>query len=100
VRISLTKEQNAVKRMNIRMDTGVHIYDNGGDTADRYTAVYLNEPAGNGLFTARGMSDKPFHPQGFGQLCSAEDGDYLGKRIQFDNLPRDCQKLVLSDYTG
>ena len=28
----------------------VRIYDNGGKTADRFTAVYMNQPEGRGLF--------------------------------------------------
>jgi hypothetical protein len=31
-------------------------FDNGGVTCDRYTAVYLDEPEGNGLYNSRGMS--------------------------------------------
>lgn len=73
----------------------VRIYDNGGQTFDRYTAVYMNEPEGRGLYGARGMSENPF--EGFGQYCSATPGRHLGKRISFDALPAPCQKLVLSD---
>ena len=42
------------------------IYDNGGETFDRFT-VYYNEPENNSLWAGRGMSSNPFHPQGFGQ---------------------------------
>ena len=75
----------------------VKIYDNGGKTYDRYTAVYLDQPESPGLFSARGMSENPFHPQGFGQYCIAAPGKHLGKRIKFEELPKDCQKLVLQD---
>ena len=75
----------------------VHIYDNGGKTFDRFTAVYLKMPENRGMFSARGMSEHPFHPQGFGQFCTAMDGKHLGKRIKFENLPADCQKLVKQD---
>jgi hypothetical protein len=52
----------------------IRIYDNGGKTFDRFTAVYMDHPerAGfykTGLYAARGMSENPFHPQGFGQFC-------------------------------
>jgi hypothetical protein len=76
----------------------VRIYDNGGKTFDRYTAVYLDFPERDGLsYVARGMSENPSHPQGFGQFCTAMPGRHLGKRIKLDDLPPDCKILVLSD---
>ena len=98
-------ERNGTKsdRTQLGIETNVRIYDNGGESFDRYTAVYLNEPTGfNGdrMFNARGMSANPYHPQGFGQLTSVIDGEHLGERIEFDSLPIDCQNLVKSDYTG
>lgn len=75
----------------------VKIYDNGGKTFDRYTAVYLDQPEAAGLYGARGMSEHPFYAQGFGMYCSAMPGKHLGKRIKFEELPADCQKLVKQD---
>ena len=72
----------------------VRIYDNGGKTFDRYTAVYMFERERGGLYGARGMSEHPFHPQGFGQCCTASPGRHLGRRIAFWDLPADCQRLV------
>jgi hypothetical protein len=77
--------------MNIRC------YDNGGKTFDRYTVIYMDERERDGTYGARGMSANPFHPQGFGQYCSAMLGRHLGKRIAFDALPSDCQRLVMMD---
>ncbi len=75
----------------------IRIYDNGGKTADRYTVVYMDEPEGKGLYGARGMSEHPTHPQGIGMYCSAMPGKHLGNRIAFEDLPSDCQKVVLQD---
>lgn len=77
----------------------VRIYDNGGKTLDRYTAVYMHliENKNAKLFSARGMSENPFHPQGFGCWTSAQPGKHLGKRIEFEELPKDCQQLVMDD---
>lgn len=76
----------------------VRIYDNGGKTIDRYTAVYMNQPENRpNTYAAVGMSAKPFHPQGFGMHCTAMPGRHLGKRIKFEQLPADCQKLILQD---
>lgn len=84
-----------MKKLNL--DSLVRIYDNGGRSFDRYTAVYMNLPERDGLFEARGMSKHPFSPQGFGCSCSAMPGRHLGKRIKLEELPKDCQKLVLED---
>ena len=73
----------------------IRCYDNGGKTFDRYTVLYMAEPERQaGLFASVGMSTNPFHPQGFGQHCTAMPGKHLGKRILFSALPDDCQKLV------
>lgn len=73
------------------------IYDNGGKTFDRYTAVYLNQPEANHCFSARGMSENPTSPQGFGCWTTAQLGRHLGKLIKFNQLPSECQRLVLED---
>lgn len=76
----------------------VRCYDNGGSTLDRYTAIYLDQPErGKNVFAARGMSEFPCHPQGFGQFTAAVPGPHLGKCIAFSKLPEACQKLVKAD---
>jgi hypothetical protein len=76
----------------------IRCYDNGGKTADRYTVVYMDFPEHpEGCFMSLGMSEHPFHPQGFGQHSAARPGRYLGKRINFSDLPADCQKAVWQD---
>lgn len=83
----------------------VRCYDNGGESTDRYTAVYSGRyPGRAGLCRYVGMSGLPFHPQGFGQHGESRDVvDYpkyghLGKKITFADLPADCKKLVVQDY--
>jgi hypothetical protein len=81
----------------------VRCYDNGGETMDRYTVVYLDqqeskEPRGV-YYDCRAMSANPFHPQGFGQMSTCVLGPHLGKRIAFADLPFDCQRLVFRDRT-
>ncbi len=73
-------------------------YDNGGKTFDRYTVIYLDFKRGD-LYESVGMSDNPFHPQGFCQHDEAKRGRHLGKRISFYDLPADCQKAVINDLT-
>ena len=74
------------------------IYDNGGETADRYTVYYSGRGSiDNGLRACVGMSGSPFHPQGFGQHGYGQPGKHNGKRMDFQSLPADCQKLVKQD---
>ncbi len=81
------------------MKATVRAYDNGGKTIDRYTVVYMDLPerSWNNTFQAVAMNCEPFHPQGFGQHCTAQPGRHLGKRIALTDLPEDCQRLVNSD---
>src|SRR5574337_1921229 len=84
----------------------VHVYDNGGKTFDRYTVVFTGRyrHKTGGEFWHIGASEHPFHPQGFGQHgFSREQIDYptyghLGKKIRFQDLPPDVQKVTLSTY--
>lgn len=78
------------------------IYDNGGETYDRYTVFFLddvNEARGERekLTAYVAMSEDPFHPQGFGQHGEGVPGKHNGKVITFDKLPKDCQQLVRQD---
>lgn len=94
----------------------VRVYDNGGESWDRYTAIYTGRyrHLTGGSFWVRGMSEHPFHPQGFGQMgeydrqIDTNDSgfapaigrkNHLGKRIRFEDLPEDAQRCVLMDYT-
>lgn len=76
----------------------IRCYDNGGKTFDRYTVVYMDEPERErGVYAAIGASEYPFHPQGFGQHCSAAPGRHLGRRVPFESLPPDVQRMVVQD---
>lgn len=62
------------------------IWDNGGETEDRYTIVFKDR-------TALGLSSNPDHPQGFSQWDhGVKPGSHLGKRIGIKDLPFDVQK--------
>jgi hypothetical protein len=80
----------------------IRCYDSGDSFADRYTVVYTK--AGDGRCYYVGMNCAPFHPQGIGMhgesdtMIDRPTYGHLGKRIAFDYLPEDCQKLVLQDY--
>jgi len=92
----------------------IRCYDNGGETADRYTVVYTGR-YGSGFHEFVGMSDNPYHPQGYCQHGGNSNQSidittswppaigrkcYLGTRIKFEDLPKDCQEVVLEDYNN
>ena len=76
------------------------IYDNGGETFDRFTVYFKGQDTvnpRNGFRCFLGMSERPFHPQGFGQHGEGMTGKHNGRRITFESLPVDCQTAVLAD---
>lgn len=113
-----TKQKRQANLMPNGVPKYVRCYDNGGESIDRYTVVftgnYRHKTGGEFVYLA--MNGSPFHPQGFGQHGSSQtqidtvgnswggpaigrNHPALGKRIPFNELPSDCQKVVLSDYT-
>ena len=74
----------------------IAIYDNGGKTFDRYTVYFSRSymPEIKPYYGCFGMSEKPQHPQGFGQHSKGTLGRHNGKRIAFNQLPDDCQKAL------
>ena len=104
----MTKKQE--RRLQSLLPNGkpkyVRVYDNQGETIDRYTVVFTGRYGHKtgGETWVLGMNCAPFHPQGFGQHCPCTNRpDYptyghLGKKIKFEDLPKDCQTLVLNDY--
>jgi hypothetical protein len=45
------------------MKKQIHIFDNNGETVDRYTAIVSKSG------DVYGFNSNPFHPLGFGQFC-------------------------------
>ncbi len=104
-------KQSLIRRLSNHRNRLARFYDNA-ETADRFTASYLavqSNYGGQRWFWYRGMSVHPSDPQGFG--CSGESKgvpvdfppaplgrkNHLGRRIRFQDLPEDCQRLVLQD---
>jgi len=78
----------------------VRVYDNGGETFDRYTIVIENPVTNEQSWL--GSSEDPFFPTGFGQhlgsnLDGLQEGEHLGKLIKFAELPEPVQKFVKQD---
>ena len=69
----------------------VTIYDNGGETMDRYTVII-----GDDVF---GMSENPTSAQGFNQWAGnvGKDiriGSHLGKTVKMTSVPKEVQKAI------
>lgn len=86
----------------------VRVYDNTGETADRYTVVFTGRYTHKtgGAFWYLGMSCMPFHPLGIGQHGESKyqpvdrpGYSHLGKKIKFTDLPEDCKRATLQTYT-
>ena len=76
------------------------IYDNGGRSADRYTACFKMSRTsyGHNYYPYVAFDENPFDPQGFGQYGDNPtpiDGPHLGKRIGFEKLPEKAQKYIM-----
>ena len=84
----------------------VRIYDNGGKSFDRYFVVFTGNYRRNtgGQVIGLGMSEYPFHPQGFGQHSYSDRAfdrprsRHLGRRIPWAKLPYDCQRCARQTY--
>ena len=93
----------------------IRCYDYGG-RGDRYTIVYLKPETVRGelLYHYRSCDTDPFHPMGIGMMGSSvyrpvdKDGDrlvrvgrknHLGRRIRFEDLPEQVQKLIRQDLS-
>ena len=93
----------------------------GQGSADCYTVCFTGKagstraPGYPAEYCYRAMSAHPYHPQGIGmwgsvtgEHCDIEKGGWpvalyrtgrAGKRIAFTDLPEDCQRCVINDYT-
>ena len=69
------------------------IFDNGGETLDRYTIVTI-------FGDMYGCSDQPYSPLGFAQYVgdAPDDLSHLGKVVELESLNPDVQKYV--NYLG
>lgn len=71
----------------------INIFDNGGETADRYTVAFQTE-AGPGVWTCLVLSANPESPQGISLFSTCKVGPHLGKRVKLHQLPENVQKHI------
>jgi hypothetical protein len=98
------KWQDRLSRFTIdgKIPKHINLYDNGGESADRYTCCFKNLKLG--FFPYLGMSSNPFHPQGVGlhnehtQRIDYPKYAHLGKKISWNDLPNDVKCCIWQDY--
>lgn len=85
------------------VDNLVVLYDNGGESADRYTAVIpfdASKDFNGSKCVYFGFNHCPNHPMGIGQSGESKEfihkpsGKHLGKKIHFEDLPEKAAQAV------
>lgn len=96
-RISLLEKKIGIKESTQKVDGNrIKVYDDGGETLDRYTIVFLDfERERNGNYQAIGASQTG---GGFYQHVSAKLGRHLGKEIKFSDLDSRLQSLIKQEF--
>jgi len=75
----------------------IKVYDNGGETMDRYTVVYLDHCTRGrcaflGASAGLGIAEH-------GELSAGDTGGaHLGRRVGFRSLPRALRLFILRDF--
>ena len=82
---------NIDEKIDKYLNEKIVIYDNGGETMDRYTVII-----GNDVY---GMSDDATSPQGFNQYIGevGQDiklGSHLGKKISINKVSSSVKKAI------
>lgn len=97
----------------LEMENEVVILDNNSETFDRYTCIFINQnvmqEGYEGLVWYVGMSENPYHPQGFGQHGEIQipvgyssdeiaiEFAHLGQQIKISELPEKAKQLVIQE---
>ena len=82
------------------------IWDNEGETADRYTVITtyqeeypFNKYNNNTVYLGLSFSTNCNSPQGVSMFGSCVEGDHLGKRIKLSDLSPELQDHVFDRLT-
>jgi len=118
----MIKVSNRTRNLFVgKMPKWVRVYSNlntKNESFDCFTVVYTKKAIVNEReletgekyvysrsFVYLGMSEKPYHPQGFGQHGESEHDpidkptySHLGRKIKFSELPTDCQHCAIETY--
>ena len=70
------------------------IWDNKGESYDRYTVIFENIDRELELNHCLSVSSDPDSIQGYSNFSYGLAGDHLGERVTFEALPEDIQKHI------
>lgn len=76
------------------------IYDNGGETLDRYTVVFNSSRIDYRhkeytlVYDCLCLSDNPEHPTGVSMWCECNIGKHLGNKVTLKSLPKHIQEYI------
>lgn len=76
------------------------IYDNGGETSDRYTICLARQvdDRGKEYYPYIGCNSQPFYGIGYhGESQHKIDGAHLGRRIAIEDCPVEVQKFIRTE---
>lgn len=74
------------------------VWDNKGETLDRYTVVSKKEKVKrNGFIECLCLSENGL---GVSEFSECITGKHLGKRIEFSSLSKDLQNHIINRYKG
>lgn len=99
----MNKQQRKEALMPGGIPRYIRVYDNP-EYLDRYTVVftgrYTHKTAGQ--YWNISMNSEPYHGIGMRGTNDTQIDrptySHLGKKIRFEDLPEQCQKLVIEDY--
>jgi len=72
------------------------IYDNGGETSDRFTVILHDTDGVSGVHEALSLSMWPDMPNGVSQFTEAIEGGHLGTEIEWVELPTHIAEHILN----
>ena len=73
------------------------VYDNGGETLDRYTICLARRKTtrGGSVYPFLACNSEPFHGIGqHGESPNKIDGKHLGKRVEYATLPEEVKRFI------
>ena len=86
------KVKESIQKVN---GNRIQVYENGGETLDRYTIVFLGLEKYNGYYQGVGASQTG---GGFYQHIEVKLGRHLGKEISFSSLDPRLQSLIKQEF--
>lgn len=77
----------------------LRIYDNGGATLDKYTAVFTRKVNEEYIYLGMSSNAVGFCLHGFStEVIDRPKYSHLGKRVQFSDLSTNCKRAILESY--